>query len=66
MRCSRTGWPACERITTGSEYRAGRGVHAHPTASPAQYTARNHTEQVLGKLGVSSRAAVGALLYEQG
>jgi DNA-binding response OmpR family regulator len=30
------------------------------------YTARNHTEQVLGKLGVSSRAAVGALLYGQG
>ena len=27
------------------------------------YTARNHTEQVLAKLGVSSRAAVGALLY---
>ncbi|MBW3572264.1 MAG: response regulator [Gemmatimonadetes bacterium] len=30
------------------------------------YTARNHTEQVLGKLGVSSRAAVGAMLYAQG
>jgi DNA-binding response OmpR family regulator len=30
------------------------------------YTARNHTEQVLGKLGVSSRAAVGALIYGQG
>jgi DNA-binding response OmpR family regulator len=30
------------------------------------YTARNHTEQVLGKLGVSSRAAVGAMLYGQG
>lgn len=30
------------------------------------YTARNHTEQVLGKLGVSSRAAVGALLFGQG
>ena len=30
------------------------------------YTARNHTEQVLSKLGVSSRAAVGALLYGQG
>jgi DNA-binding response OmpR family regulator len=30
------------------------------------YTARNHTEQVLGKLGVPSRAAVGALLYGQG
>ncbi len=29
------------------------------------YTARNHTEQVLAKLGVSSRAAVGALLYGQ-
>lgn len=27
------------------------------------FTARNHTEQVLLKLGVSSRAAVGALLY---
>jgi DNA-binding response OmpR family regulator len=30
------------------------------------YTARNHTEQVLGKLGVPSRAAVGALLYGHG
>ena len=30
------------------------------------YTARNHTEQVLAKLAVSSRAAVGALLYGQG
>jgi DNA-binding response OmpR family regulator len=30
------------------------------------YTARNHTEQVLAKLGVSSRAAVGALLFGQG
>ncbi|HWK90318.1 MAG TPA: response regulator [Longimicrobium sp.] len=29
------------------------------------YTARNHTEQVLAKLGVASRAAVGALLYGQ-
>ena len=28
------------------------------------YTARNHTEQVLAKLGVGTRAAVGALLYE--
>ena len=27
------------------------------------YTARNHTEQVLAKLGVSGRAAVGALLF---
>jgi DNA-binding response OmpR family regulator len=27
------------------------------------YTARNHTEQVLLKLGVSSRAAVGAIMY---
>lgn len=27
------------------------------------FTARNHTEQVLLKLGVSSRAAVGAVLY---
>ena len=30
------------------------------------FTARNHAEQVRAKLGVSSRAAVGALLYEQG
>jgi DNA-binding response OmpR family regulator len=30
------------------------------------YTARNHTEQVLGKLGVPSRAAVGALLFGHG
>jgi DNA-binding response OmpR family regulator len=30
------------------------------------FTARNHTEQVLGKLGVPSRAAVGALLFGQG
>jgi DNA-binding response OmpR family regulator len=30
------------------------------------YTARNHTEQVLSKLGVPSRAAVGALLFGQG
>jgi DNA-binding CsgD family transcriptional regulator len=29
------------------------------------YTARNHTEQVLLKLGVSGRAAVGALLYRK-
>ena len=28
------------------------------------FTARNHTEQVLGKLGVANRSAVGALLYE--
>ena len=27
------------------------------------YTARNHTEQILLKLGVSSRAAVGAIIY---
>jgi DNA-binding NarL/FixJ family response regulator len=27
------------------------------------FTARNHTEQVLLKLGVSSRAAVGAIMY---
>jgi DNA-binding response OmpR family regulator len=31
--------------------------------SVSYYTARNHTEQILLKLGVSSRAAVGALLY---
>jgi DNA-binding response OmpR family regulator len=31
--------------------------------SVSYYTARNHTEQVLLKLGVASRAAVGALLY---
>jgi DNA-binding response OmpR family regulator len=30
------------------------------------YTARNHAEQVMAKLGVSSRAAVGALMYEGG
>jgi len=30
------------------------------------YTARNHAEQVMAKLGVSSRAAVGALMYEEG
>jgi DNA-binding response OmpR family regulator len=30
------------------------------------YTARNHAEQVMAKLGVSSRAAVGALMYEAG
>ena len=29
------------------------------------FTARNHTEQVLAKLGVSARSAVGALLYEE-
>jgi DNA-binding response OmpR family regulator len=29
------------------------------------YTARNHAEQVMAKLGVPSRAAVGALMYEQ-
>ena len=28
------------------------------------FTARNHAEQVLAKLGVPNRAAVGALLYE--
>lgn len=31
--------------------------------SVSYYTARNHTEQILLKLGVASRAAVGALLY---
>ncbi len=30
------------------------------------YTARNHAEQVLGKLGVPTRAAVGAVLFGQG
>ena len=29
------------------------------------YTARNHAEQVMAKLDVSSRAAVGALMYEE-
>lgn len=29
------------------------------------FTARNHTEQVLAKLDVASRAAVGALLFER-
>jgi DNA-binding response OmpR family regulator len=33
--------------------------------SVSYFTARNHTEQVLGKLGVSSRAAVGAVLFGQ-
>jgi DNA-binding response OmpR family regulator len=31
--------------------------------SVSYFTARNHTEQVLSKLGVSTRAAVGAILY---
>ena len=30
------------------------------------FTVRSHTEQVLAKLGVASRAAVGALLYGGG
>ena len=30
------------------------------------FTARNHTEQVLAKLGVPGRSAVGAMLYGQG
>ncbi|MBB4639707.1 response regulator [Longimicrobium terrae] len=34
--------------------------------SVSYFTARNHVEQVLGKLGVSTRAAVGAVLYGQG
>jgi DNA-binding response OmpR family regulator len=29
------------------------------------FTARNHTEQVLAKLGVPGRSAVGALLYQE-
>jgi DNA-binding response OmpR family regulator len=29
------------------------------------FTARNHTEQILSKLGVASRAAVGAVLYRK-
>jgi DNA-binding response OmpR family regulator len=29
------------------------------------FTARNHTEQVLGKLGVGARSAVGARLFEE-
>jgi DNA-binding response OmpR family regulator len=33
--------------------------------SVSYFTARNHTEQVLGKLGVGTRAAVGAVLYGQ-
>jgi hypothetical protein len=37
-----------------------------PNSRPLTDIARNHTEQVLGKLGVSSRAAVGALIYGQG
>jgi DNA-binding response OmpR family regulator len=34
--------------------------------SVSYFTARNHTEQVLGKLGVATRAAVGAVLFGQG
>jgi DNA-binding response OmpR family regulator len=34
--------------------------------SVSYFTARNHTEQVLSKLGVGTRAAVGAVLYGQG
>ncbi|MBV9774331.1 MAG: response regulator transcription factor, partial [Gemmatimonadetes bacterium] len=34
--------------------------------SVSYFTARNHTEQVLAKLGLASRAAVGAFLYGQG
>jgi len=33
--------------------------------SVSYFTARNHTEQVLAKLGVPSRAAVGAVLFGQ-
>jgi DNA-binding response OmpR family regulator len=33
--------------------------------SVSYFTARNHTEQVLGKLGVATRAAVGAVLFGQ-
>jgi DNA-binding response OmpR family regulator len=33
--------------------------------SVSYFTARNHTEQVLTKLGVSSRAAVGAIVFGQ-
>jgi len=33
--------------------------------SVSYFTARNHTEQVLGKLGVGTRAAVGAVLFGQ-
>ncbi len=33
--------------------------------SVSYYTARNHTEQVLAKLGIASRAAVGAVLFGQ-
>ncbi len=33
--------------------------------SVSYYTARNHTEQVLGKLGVPTRAAVGAVLFRK-
>jgi DNA-binding response OmpR family regulator len=34
--------------------------------SVSYFTARNHTEQVLSKLGVGTRAAVGAVLFGQG
>jgi DNA-binding response OmpR family regulator len=34
--------------------------------SVSYFTARNHTEQVLLKLGVSNRAAVGAIVYGKG
>lgn len=30
------------------------------------YTARNHTEQIFARMGVSGRAAVGAILYGKG
>jgi DNA-binding response OmpR family regulator len=33
--------------------------------SVSYFTARNHTEQVLAKLGVSSRSAVGAVVFGQ-
>jgi DNA-binding response OmpR family regulator len=33
--------------------------------SVSYFTARNHTEQVLAKLGVATRAAVGAVLFGQ-
>jgi DNA-binding CsgD family transcriptional regulator len=31
--------------------------------SVSYFTARNHTEQVLAKLGVASRSAVGAVVF---
>jgi DNA-binding response OmpR family regulator len=47
----------------------GEGRTNHEIAEQlgvSYFTVRSHTEQVLAKLGVASRAAVGALLYGRG